>query len=64
MEANAGAAAQFSNKDYEAAGARVATAKDAFESDIVLKVLIFYCAFSSAAVRNVYHVFLCLKNVL
>ena len=38
MEENAGAEAQFSNKDYETAGAQVKTSKEAFGADIVLKV--------------------------
>lgn len=38
VESNAGAEAQFTNADYEAAGAKIADKKLAFASDIVLKV--------------------------
>lgn len=38
VEENAGASANFSNAEYEAAGAKVVTKKDAFHSDLVFKV--------------------------
>ena len=38
VEDGAGAEAKFSNKDYEEAGAKIKPQKDAFQSDIVLKV--------------------------
>ncbi|XP_033105685.1 NAD(P) transhydrogenase, mitochondrial-like [Anneissia japonica] len=38
IEENAGALANFTNKDYEAAGATIKGKQDAFQSDIVLKV--------------------------
>jgi len=38
VEENAGALASFRNQDYEAAGAKIVPKKDAFQSDIVLKL--------------------------
>ncbi|ELU08990.1 hypothetical protein CAPTEDRAFT_163980 [Capitella teleta] len=38
IEENAGIGAKFSNAEYEAAGAKVVSTKDAFQSDIVFKV--------------------------
>lgn len=38
VEAGAGAGAKFLDADYIAAGAEVKSAKEAFSSDIVLKV--------------------------
>jgi len=38
IEDNCGTEAKFSNKDYEAAGAKVKPTKDVYNSDIVLKV--------------------------
>ena len=38
VEAGAGAEAKFLDSDYAAVGAEIKTAKDAFASDIVLKV--------------------------
>lgn len=38
IEENAGSESKFSNADYEAAGAKVTSAANAFKSDIILKV--------------------------
>lgn len=38
IQENAGVEAKFLNEDYAAAGANISAAKDAYESDIVLKV--------------------------
>lgn len=38
IEENAGSESKFSNADYEAAGAKVTSAANAFQSDIILKV--------------------------
>ena len=38
VESNAGASAKFSDADYQAAGARIVTAKEALGADVVMKV--------------------------
>lgn len=38
IEGGAGSEAKFSNAEYEAAGAKIGTAEDAFRSDIIMKV--------------------------